>query len=153
MSIYTYLKNDHQKVKELISKIEELESDEIEKRDKLFNELKKEIIIHSKAEEKIFYQPLKNEPDTQDEIPHAKEEHAEVEEMLERLSSSSLNGAAWSQLFKSMTEALFHHIEEEEGEIFTDAKKDLTSEEAMKMEELMRKEKKHIQETVRITTR
>lgn len=153
MSIYTYLKKDHQKVKDLIAEIEGLDSSKIESRDKLFNQLKKEIIIHSKAEEKVFYQPLREEPETKDEIPHAKKEHAEVEEMLTRLSDDSLNGAAWDQLFKSMTEALFHHIEEEEGELFREAKKELSSEEELKMEERMIKEKKHVQATLKISLR
>ncbi|STX29521.1 Alr3199 protein [Legionella beliardensis] len=153
MSIFTYLKKDHRVAQSLMDKIMRLDSDATEERDKLFNQLKKELIIHSKAEEKVFYEPLKKEPATEEEIPHAKEEHAEVEEMLDRLSDKSLNGAAWMQLFKKMADSLQHHIEEEEHEIFTDAKKELTSEEAQQMEIAMQKEKKLVEKKIDISLR
>ncbi|WP_419419037.1 hemerythrin domain-containing protein [Legionella sp. D16C41] len=153
MTIFTYLKKDHRVAKDLINKILNLKSDATEERDDLFNQLKKEIIIHSKAEEKVFYKPLEKEAATKGEIPHAEEEHAEVEEMLERLSDKSLNGAAWSQLFKKMAHSLLHHIEEEENEIFADAKKELTSEEAQKMELAMQREKKAVEKKIDISRR
>lgn len=153
MTIYSYLKKDHKLVKNLINKIENLSSHESEKRNSLFNQLKTEIIIHSKAEDNVFYSSLKKKSATKEEIPHAKEEHAEVEEMLEKLSDNSLNGAAWNQLFKKMTIALLHHIDEEENEIFPDAKKELSSEEAQQMEIAMQEEKKRVEKKIDISGR
>lgn len=142
MSIFTYLKKDHKLVKELIEQISSLDAQENEKRHQLFEHLKREILVHSKAEEKVFYEPLEKEKGTKDEIHHAEEEHAEVEDMLERLSDKKLHGDAWMQLFKKMSDSLLHHIEEEEHEIFADAKKELSSEEAQQMEWAMQKAKK-----------
>ena len=54
MQIYDFLKNDHDKVKKLLVAI-------AKKKDiKLFEELKKEVEIHSEAEEEAFYQPLQS---------------------------------------------------------------------------------------------
>ncbi|STX52055.1 Uncharacterized conserved protein [Legionella busanensis] len=153
MTIFTYLKKDHRVAKELINKILHLDPHATEQRDDLFNQLKKEIIIHSKAEEKVFYKPLKKEEATKEEIPHAKEEHEEVEQMLDRLSDKTLNGAAWTKLFQKMADSLMHHIEEEENEIFKDAKKELSSDEAQEMELAMQKEKKIIEKKMDIPLR
>lgn len=149
MTIYTYLKKDHQKVKDLIEKIESFPSGKAEEKKEIFSTLKMEILVHSKAEDKIFYNYLKNKPATKKDIPHAKKEHEEVEEMLERLSDDHLHGAAWDQLFKSMTTALLHHIEEEEGTIFADAKEELSTEEAKDMELQMKTEKEHVKNSLK----
>ena len=54
MHIYDLLKKDHDKVKKLLATIEK------KKDTKLFQELKKEVEMHSKAEEEAFYQPLQS---------------------------------------------------------------------------------------------
>ncbi len=149
MSIYSYLKKDHQLVKDLMAKIDALNDDDTAERMKIFHKLKDEIIIHSKAEEKVFYKPLEKEPETKDEIPHAEDEHAEVEMMLEELSNEGLSASAWNKKFQKMCKALLHHIDEEEGEIFTDAKKELSAQEAMAMEEAMRKEKQKVKQQLK----
>jgi hypothetical protein len=153
MSIYSYLKNDHRQVQDLLKKIEALPTEQVEERDRLFNELKTQVILHSKAEEKIFYSPLQRFSLTEDEIKHAKEEHAEVEKMLERLSEPDLNGAAWSQLFKSMADALRHHIKEEETQIFEDAETQISSDRAEEMETAMISEKKAVKKRIGIDLR
>ena len=141
MSIYTYLKKDHDKIKDLMDKIKVLGPDESAERSDLFNQLKATIIIHSKAEEKAFYDPLKSHSKTEDEVEHGEEEHQEAEQLLSELTNSELTGAAWYQKFLSLKEALEHHIEEEENEIFFDAKKVLDGEQADFMETAMRNEK------------
>ncbi|MFC3908085.1 hemerythrin domain-containing protein [Legionella dresdenensis] len=153
MSIYTYLKHDHKEVKDIIQQIEDLKSSDTEQRDELFNKLKTKVKVHSDAEDKIFYKPLSKDKETKDEIPHAREEHAEVEEMLDRLSDTSLRGAAWNQLFKHMSQALLHHIEEEENEIFPDARKTLSTAEANEMESAMKAEKKKVKDHLNIELR
>lgn len=141
MSIYTYLEKDHEKIKDLMDKIKALGPDESAERSDLFNQLKLTIITHSKAEEKVFYDPLKNHSKTEDEVEHGEEEHQEAEQLLSELTSSDLIGAAWYQKFLSLKESLEHHIEEEENEIFFDAKKVLDGEQADFMETAMRTEK------------
>ncbi|WED44004.1 hemerythrin domain-containing protein [Legionella cardiaca] len=153
MSIYTYLKQDHRNVEDLLEKIEKLDYGQKELRDQLFNKLKEKIIIHSKAEEKIFYSTLQRFSLTKEEIKHAKEEHADVEEMLERLADNSLDGTAWTQLFKHMASALRHHIKEEESQIFEDAEVELSHERAQKMELAMRNEKHNIEEKIHLHLR
>ncbi|KTC77991.1 hemerythrin domain-containing protein [Legionella brunensis] len=148
MSIYTFIKKDHRNVEELLAKIEKLEYDQIELRNDLFNKLQAKILVHSKAEEKIFYSPLQRFSLTEEEIKHAKEEHAKVEHMLERLSDSSLNGAGWFHLFTTMAATIRHHIREEESQIFEDAEVELSSEKAQEMEIAMKNEERKIEHNI-----
>lgn len=138
MSIYAYLKQDHKKVKELMSEIVALGDADSPKRDELFNELKTSLILHSKAEEKAFYEPLRKFKETKEEVEHGKEEHQEVEQLLKELTDESLKGAAWLQKFRTLQKAVEHHIEEEETEIFTDAKKVVDAHKEEEMEATMK---------------
>ncbi|KTD22866.1 Uncharacterized conserved protein [Legionella lansingensis] len=153
MSIYTYLKNDHKSIEELLKNIEKLDYGHPELRDGLFNKLKTLVILHSKAEEKVFYSSLQRFSLTEDEIKHAMEEHDKIEEMLGRLSDNSLDGTAWEQLFKSMATALRHHIKEEENQIFEDAEQALSTERAQEMEIAMRDEKEKIENNLHLSLR
>lgn len=141
MSIYAYLKEDHKKIKHLLGEIDALGPEETAERSELFNRLKATVVVHSKAEEKVFYDPLKAAAEVQEEVEHGQEEHQEAEAMLEELTSSELVGAAWFQKFQSLKEALEHHIDEEESDIFSDAKKVVNHNVAEEMEENMRQEK------------
>lgn len=139
MSIYEYLKHDHEEVKSLMNKIEAIGNEESEQRTELFNELKKKLILHAKSEEQAFYKPLRSFQETKDEVEHGKEEHEEAEDLLKELTDGSLKGAAWQQKFLSLKEAVEHHIEEEEGEIFDDARKVLDKHTEEEMETMMKK--------------
>ncbi len=143
MSIYSCLRKDHDEMRDLMKRIEALGPQETDARDNLFNILKEKVIVHSKAEEKAFYNPLKRFKDMKEEIEHGKEEHEEAEELLEELTDTSLGGTAWMQKFRSLKDALEHHMEEEENEIFSDAEEvlDAEREERMEREMIERKDK------------
>ncbi|WP_020400347.1 hemerythrin domain-containing protein [Kordiimonas gwangyangensis] len=137
MSIYTKIKEDHDEMRDLLQRIEALGPHENDARDNLFNMLKEKVIVHSVAEEKAFYNPLKRFKDMKEEIEHGKEEHEEAEELLEELTDTSLGGTAWMQKFRSLKDSLEHHMREEEREIFPDAKEVLTQDRAETMEQEM----------------
>ncbi|MDO3380757.1 hemerythrin domain-containing protein [Gilvimarinus algae] len=141
MSIYAYLKKDHEKIKALMDKIKVLGPEESSERSELFNQLKATIITHSKAEEKAFYDPLKNHPETREQVKHGEEEHQQSDQLLSELTDPSLTGSAWFQKFLTLKESLEHHIEEEEKDVFFDARRALDGEQAEFMEAAMRTEK------------
>jgi hemerythrin-like domain-containing protein len=122
MSIYSYLQEEHEEVKAIMNDIETLGDKTDESRTSLFAELKEKLLTHAKAEEKTFYETLRKYSEAKEKITHAKKEHQEVEMLLNELSSDQLHGAAWQQKFLKLKNAVEHHIEEEEGTIFTLAK-------------------------------
>lgn len=153
MSIYTYIKKDHDQMRDIMENILEAGNDNIEKRDKLFNELKDQLILHAKSEEKAFYNPLTGFERTKEEIDHAMEEHKEAEQLLEELTNEDLNGAAWMQKFKKLKDSVEHHMEEEENEIFDDARDVLDKSTEEEMEDHMKKQKKSEEKTRKIEHR
>ncbi len=151
--IYGYLNQDHEKIKSLLNKIESLGNEESAEKTALFNELKKVLILHSEAEEKVFYHALENHSQTNAKAKHGKEEHHEAEKLLSELTSNTLKGAAWQQKLLSLKEALKHHIEEEENEMFKGAKRVLNEAQEKEMASEMSEAKARLQESEDIQTR
>ena len=72
MDIYGYLKKDHDEVKDLMRVIEELGNSESEKRSELFNKLKEEVLVHSKVEDRLFYERLSSFSETKGKVQHSR---------------------------------------------------------------------------------
>jgi hemerythrin superfamily protein len=130
MNIYNYLKKDHQKVADLFDQI--LSSKNLEKRLKLFDELKNELLVHSETENDTFYAALKGYKETAELISHAKKEHAEVKEYIKKLSRLNIerDTEKWIEMFGEFKHSVTHHVNEEEGDIFVHAKKLLSQDQA-----------------------
>jgi len=142
MNIYTYLKKDHEKVEMLFEDI--IEASSYPKREQLFNQLKEELLVHAKSEHNTFYKTLKKYEDLKELIKHADKEHAEIENYLEQLSSLSSKEAKWLVLLGELKYSVQHHVKEEEGNIFSHAKKVLSKEDAQVLVEQMEKAKEKI---------
>lgn len=110
------------------------------KRKELFEEVKKELFVHSETENATFYDALKEFEETKEIIEHAEEEHQEVEEYLKRLSRLSIESEKWMEQFGELKHSVTHHIKEEEEDIFEKAKKVLNKEQekqlALDMDEM-----------------
>jgi hemerythrin superfamily protein len=148
MSIYSFIKDDHDRMKDMMARIEAMGDEESDERTALFEELKAVVIAHADAEEQVFYRPLKKYRKVEDDIEHGEEEHDEAKELLEELSDPSLVGAAWAQKFKRFQHELQHHNDEEERDIFPKAHELLSREEAARMEASMRARKRSIKQDV-----
>jgi len=124
MDIYELLKKDHDKVKKLLATIEK------KKDQALFEELKKEVIIHSEAEEEAFYEPLKNKSGKLKIMVDAgHDEHDLVMDMMKQIEKVE-NDEEWMRLFSVIKKSLESHILMEEDDIFDLGKKHFSSVEA-----------------------
>lgn len=139
MDIYALLEADHRKVQELFAQAEEVgDPRELEK---LFRDIKAELEVHKEAEERTFYAALSNFPEFVDRIEEAMEEHVEIEELLEELSSLAAEDDDFRSQLSELREEAEHHVREEEGEIFAQARKLLNDEQASRIAEEYRLEK------------
>ena len=129
MNAFTLLKNDHQKVAGLLEKLEETTERALKTREELFAQLKNELDIHANIEETIFYPVLKKAEESRDITLEAFEEHRIVKQLLAELEQSSKDDEQWTAKFTVLKENIEHHVEEEEGEMFTKARKVLSEEE------------------------
>jgi hypothetical protein len=122
MDAIALLKADHDKVKKMLADGEETTERAEKTRTDLFSTLKAEMMIHERIEEEIFYPALKEHPKAKDIVLEGFEEHHVVDEIMGELEATDVTDEAWGAKFKVMKENIEHHIEEEEGEMFKQAR-------------------------------
>lgn len=142
------LKADHEEVKELLEELTSTTTQATKARPELLEKIAKELKIHTKIEEEIFYPAFKDSGGTKhNEVNHeALEEHRAVEKLvlpdLEKSDPSSDEFSARAQVLKEMVE---HHAEEEEEKMFEMARKSLSTEELERLGEKMTARKEELQ--------
>ena len=122
MDAIALLKADHDKVKKMLAEGEETTERAEKTRTELFDTLKSEMLIHERIEEEIFYPALKAHPKARDIVLEGYEEHHVVDEIMGELETTPVTDETWGAKFKVMKENIEHHIEEEEGEMFKQAR-------------------------------
>jgi hypothetical protein len=122
MDALSLLKADHDKVKKMLTEGEETTERAEKTRTELFDKLKDEMMIHERIEEEIFYPALKAHPKAKDLVLEGYEEHHVVDEIMGELEMTDVTDETWGAKFKVMKENIEHHIEEEEGEMFKQAR-------------------------------
>ncbi len=123
---FQLLEKDHDQVKDLLEKLQDTSDDALKTREKLFLQLKKEILPHMKAEEKAFYPALKEEKESRRKAMESIEEHHVTELVLNELDQMGKDEENWSAKLEVFKELVEHHIEVEEEEIFSSAEEVLT---------------------------
>lgn len=145
MQIYEALRKDHDKVKNLLKELVAIEQDNAEDRHELIEEIRNELVPHSRAEETVFYNSLREIEAARDIVMHGYQEHMEAEAHLRMLQLRDRIDLEWKETAKKLKESLEHHIEEEEGKIFNVAKQLFTDEEAEMMAEAFENLKPEVQ--------
>jgi hemerythrin-like domain-containing protein len=142
----TLLKQDHDKVKKLLSEIKET-TDRAEKtRGELFSTIKMELTVHEIIEEEIFYPALKEHPKAKEIVLEGYEEHHVVDEIMGELEALPVDDENWGAKALVMKENIEHHIEEEEGEMFTQARQVFDADELAELGERMARRKESAQQ-------
>lgn len=146
MRIYEALKQDHDKVKELLTRLVALPEGHTDKKTELLGQIRDELIPHARAEEAVFYNSLRLLDETKSLAMHGYREHMEAETLLRTLQAEDLVNMDWKSTALKLKEALEHHIEEEEGEMFQAAQQLFTEEEAEIINEAFQKMKPEVKE-------
>jgi hypothetical protein len=129
MDAIALLKDDHDRVKKMLAEGEETTERAEKGRTELFAKLKADMVVHERIEEEIFYPALKDHPKAKDIVLEGYEEHHVVDEIMGELEATDVTDETWSAKFKVMKENIEHHIEEEEGEMFKQARQVFSAEE------------------------
>ncbi len=129
MDAISLLKADHDKVKKMLADGEETTERAEVGRTELFGRLKEEMLIHERIEEEIFYPALKSHPKATENVLEGFEEHHVVDEIMGELETTDVTDEAWGAKFKVMKENIEHNIEEEEGEMFKQARQVFSTDE------------------------
>ena len=91
-----------------------------------------ELVRHSVAEEVIVY-PRVAKKVSEEEVEHAREEHAEAEETLKRLEKLDADDPAFDDELGTLMEEIRHHIADEEGEMFAHMRQVIDADELRKL--------------------
>jgi hemerythrin superfamily protein len=131
MNALKLLKKDHATVKDLFSKFDKTGKSSHEKRGELFEQIRRELQIHLRAEEELFYPAIKalNGQELRNLISEALKEHKQIDELLTQISRLKSNDKNFEEKVETLFENVEHHIEEEEGEIFQFAEKNCSEDE------------------------
>jgi hemerythrin-like domain-containing protein len=122
MDALTLLKNDHDRVKKLLAELDATTERGVKTRTELFATIKGELTLHETIEEEIFYPALKQHPKAKDLVLEAYEEHHVVDRVMAELEQTDVSDETWGAKATVMKENVEHHIEEEEREMFRQAR-------------------------------
>ena len=115
------LEHDHREVEQMFSELESLRGastdDANTRRKALTEQVTVELVRHSVAEEVLVY-PKVEDKVSAEEAEHARKEHAEAEETLQRLEKLAPDDPAFDDRLATLMVEIRHHIEDEEGEMF-----------------------------------
>jgi len=122
MDALELLKQDHQKVKKLLTSATETEDKNEQKR--LFREIKSELETHARLEETIFYPAVQEYKELKNMIFESLEEHRQVKTLLRDLSRATAGSDKFKAKLKVLRDDVEHHAEEEEeGKMFPKVRK------------------------------
>ena len=137
MDALSLLKKDHKTVKALFKSIDSAPEGSPRQKS-LFDELRLELEVHDAIESKIFYPELKAHPKAKAIVAEAHEEHHVIKLLLAEMQKLAVKDEAWQAKFQVLMENVLHHAEEEESEMFPQARQAF---EKAELDELGRKMK------------
>lgn len=135
----TLLKEDHRKVKDLFDQFEDASN--ASQKHKIAKEAIQELKIHAAIEEEIFYPTIRqNIEDKENIMNEAQEEHHVAKVLIAELDALESFDETYEAKFTVLAENVRHHIKEEEGDMFPEAKDAEVDMEALGQQLMERKE-------------
>ncbi len=144
MDIYALLRKDHAYLQELMLLLGKAKTDMQQRR--VVAQLRMEFIIHSHAEEEVFYSALEHRDETfSDHIIRSKEEHGRIQAMFKPLLQADTEATRQS-LIEELNEMLEKHLDSEEMQVFSVAESNFSEEEAETLASQMKAKKKQLRQ-------
>lgn len=138
--VFGRLVEDHDRHRALLAMIEETQGAS-EQRQKLFEELVRELKAHAAAEEQALWSSVLRDPQTTDFARHAIAEHKEIDDMLADLAARDMSSPGWLRRFAGLKAEYLHHIREEEQEQFVAAEEQLSDSDLRHMRSVFERRK------------
>lgn len=142
------IKSDHRKVIELFDTYKSL--DAYEAKEEIANQIIKELAIHAKMEEKMFYPKVRemlgdNNPKI---VEDAMQEHHAAKLLLMELRMMNIKDPKYDSKMRVLEENVTHHIETEEATLLPFANDVMTKKDAEELGEKMKDYKEKEQMTL-----
>lgn len=116
---------DHREVKALFDKYDKLADTKAEASDRqaLAETICDMLTVHATVEEEIFYPAARKAIQDDDLLDEAQVEHAAAKDLIAQIKDMEPDDGLYDAKVKVLGEQIDHHVEEEEGELFPEAKK------------------------------
>jgi hemerythrin-like domain-containing protein len=130
------LSADHREFDRIFQELEQLVGrsgeDDLRRKRELVDEVTIGLVKHSVAEETMVYPRVEKQVD-KEEAEHSKEEHAEAEETMKRLERMDPGDPGFDEAVAELIREIRHHVEHEEGRMFTELRASFSHEELVDM--------------------
>ena len=127
MKVTVVLRNEHENVKSLFDKYKKPDTRRTNGKKELFDDIRREIMVHSQIEREIFYSALTSTSSTTavSLVAAATEDHRAIEKLFQDLNDMNPSDRSFEAKMARMMDEVIRHIEKEEAEIFDEARKSL----------------------------
>lgn len=131
MDVFTLLRRDHENVSSMFKQIQQgFGRPDTAERDRLFQELKRELELHAEVEDLHVYRVFQQAEATRDDAAEALEAHRNIKTLLDELAAARAHDHNWVAKFQDLHKLVDKHVAAEENEIFRKAKAIITPQEA-----------------------
>jgi hemerythrin superfamily protein len=129
------IRKDHEKLQDLFDKYRKTKTIAQNGRRKVFDEIRRELTVHSHLETELFYPELKNSSasDVDALIQAAENAHRQLESLLAEIEALSGNEKQFDAKVIELIDLITQHIQREEEEIFDQIRRSLSEQ---RLEEL-----------------
>ena len=114
--ILSLIEAEHRQVEKLFAEAEKAKGAKLVEQ---FNQIYIALNLHARTEELVFYPALRDYEETEQYVEEAEEEHEEVSVILEEIKVLKPTDPEFKEKMSELKEAVEHHVEEEESEIFS----------------------------------
>ncbi len=115
---------DHKRVKKLFKQFDKMKEDgAAADKQALAQQICAELALHAEVEEQIFYPATREAIDDDDLLNEAEVEHASAKDLMAQIESGDPSDPLWDAKVSVLGEYVDHHVQEEEEEMFTKARK------------------------------
>ncbi|MCU0567813.1 MAG: hemerythrin domain-containing protein [Oculatellaceae cyanobacterium Prado106] len=115
-NILDLIEVDHQQIEQLFDEMD-ADSDQAQQLE-IFTQIYCAMILHSRAEELVFYPAMRDFQQTEGYIEEAEQEHNATSILLEAMLKLNPADDEFQTKYRYLKENMLNHIEEEEEEIF-----------------------------------
>lgn len=117
------LMEDHKRVEKMFSSFKKLTDADLDEKAELVRRTCIELKIHAQIEEEIFYPAVREILEEDDIVDEAEVEHATAKQLIGELESMEPDEPLFDAKFTVLGEYVRHHVQEEEKEMFPEAKR------------------------------
>lgn len=114
MDVFDRLRRDHAECRILLGQLDQPGGLTVFGREELYRNLKRKLLAHDKAEERVLYDRLGRDPLVDD----GRREHDELEDMLDEIGEIPPADPRWMRQMRRLKDRFLHHIGQEEETLF-----------------------------------